>query len=131
MSQERTGWTGWIVFAGVMMVIIGIWHAIAGFAAILKKDFYAVSPNYVFKLSSNGWGWIHLIMGIVIALAGLALMQGAVWARTIGVLLAIISSIAAFAWMPYYPVWAIIIITVDIFVIFALTAHGRDLADSV
>ena len=129
MVDERSEWAvGWTGFAVFMMVLIGVWHAIAGLAAILEDDFYVVGSNYVFELNVTTWGWIHLIAGIVIALAAYGVSSGAVWGRTIGVIMAIVSGIASFAWIPYYPVWGILILVVDVAVIWALTVHGRDIA---
>ena len=79
------------------------------------------------KADTSAWGWIHLSLGIVLFLAGLGLLQGAVWARTIAVVLASLSAIANFLWLPVQPWWAIIMITLNIFIIWALTAHGRDI----
>ena len=125
--QERSGAAvGFTMFAGVLMITIGIWHAIVGFAGILENEFYTVTPNYILELDASAWGWIHLVAGIVVALAGFALFQGAVWARTVGVLLAVISLIANFAFIPFYPVWSIALIALNIAVIWALTVHGRD-----
>jgi hypothetical protein len=120
---------GFTMFAGVLMIIIGIWHAIAGFAGILEDQFYAVTRNYILEFDATTWGWIHLIAGIVVALAGFAIFSGAVWARTVGVLVAALSLIANFAFIPFYPVWSIVIIALDVAVIWALTVHGRDIAE--
>jgi hypothetical protein len=118
---------GWTTFAGFMMVMIGVFHAIAGLVAIIDDTFYVSTKEYVFQFDRTTWGWIHLIAGIVIFLAGVGLFSGAVWARTIGVILAFISAILGFAWLPYYPVWGIIIIVIAVSVIWALTVHGRDI----
>jgi hypothetical protein len=120
---------GWTAFAAYMLILIGTFHAISGLAGIIKNEFYAVSPDYVFKFDATAWGWIHLIGGIVVALAGFGLFRGAVWARTVGVIVAGISAIVSFAWLPWYPIWGILIIVVDITVIWALTAHGRDITE--
>jgi hypothetical protein len=126
-GKEPSYWAaGWATFAGLMMILIGLFHAISGLAEVVDPDTYAVTENYVFKLSSNAWGWIHLLGGIIIFFAGFAIFRGAVWGRTVGVILAIVSAFAAFAWLPYAPVSAIVIIAIDITVIWALTAHGRD-----
>jgi hypothetical protein len=109
-----------------MMIILGLFHAIAGLSEVIDPDAYVVTENYAFKLSSDAWGWIHLLGGIIIFFAGFAVFRGAVWGRTVGVIMAIVSALAAFAWLPYAPVSAIVIIAVDIAVIWALTAHGRD-----
>jgi hypothetical protein len=113
-----------------MMIMLGIWHAIAGLSSILKDTIYTpagqLGDGYFLKFNVSTWGWIHLILGIVILLAGTALFTGAVWARAIGVILAVLSGIAAFGWLPYYPVWAILFIAASIAVVWALTTHGRD-----
>jgi hypothetical protein len=117
---------GFTLFAAILLVTIGIWHAIAGLAAIIDDQFYVATPNYLLEFDVTTWGWIHLIGGIVVGLAGMALFSGAVWARTVGVIVAVVSLIANFAFVPYYPIWSIAIIALDVFVIWALTVHGRD-----
>jgi len=127
-NRQPSGWAiGWTTFAAFMMILIGSWHAIAGLVAIINDNFYVAGREYVFKFDTTTWGWIHLILGIVVLLAGFGLFSGAVWARTVGVILALISAIAGFAWLPYYPVWGIIIVTAAVAVVWALTAHGRDI----
>jgi hypothetical protein len=129
LQEQRSGAAvGWTVFAGIMLIMIGMFHAIAGLSGILKDNFYAVTPNYVFEFDSTTWGWVHLIGGIIIVLAGFGLFSGAVWARTVGVILATVSLLASFAWIPIYPIWGIVTIAIDVFVIWALTVHGRDIA---
>jgi len=119
---------GWATFAGLMMIMLGVFHAIAGFAEIVDPDSYVVTQEYVFKFNTSTWGWIHLIVGIIVFFAGFGVFRGAVWGRTVGVILAIVSAAAAFAWLPYVPFWSILLIFVAISVIWALTAHGRDVA---
>ena len=93
MAENRSGWAvGWTYFAAFMMVMLGFWHSIAGLSAILKKAIYSpggqLGDGYFLKFNVTTWGWIHLILGIVILFAGFALLSGAVWARMIGVILA-------------------------------------------
>ncbi len=128
-EKQPSYWAaGWATFAGIMLIMLGIFHAFAGLAEVVDPDYYVtnVSGDYVFKLSSDAWGWIHLIGGIIVFFAGFAIFRGAVWGRTVGVIIAIVSAAAAFAWLPFAPVSAIAIIAIDIAVIWALTAHGRD-----
>ena len=137
--RERSGAAvGWISFAGIMLIMIGTFHAIAGLAGILENEFYSAVPAagteatgdvYFLQFDATTWGWIHLIGGIIVLFAGIGVFRGAVWARTVGVIVAVISAIVSFAWMPWYPVWSITIIAIDIAVIWALTAHGRDIVD--
>ena len=114
---------GGYVFAGVVMIMIGSFQAIAGLAGIFEDEFYTVTPNYIFEVDTTTWGWIHLILGLVVAFAGYALFAGKTWARVIGVTLAVLSAIVNFIFIPYYPFWAIMIISLDIWVIWALTRH--------
>ena len=127
--QEASGWAvGWTVFAAIMMLFVGFWWFIAGLVAIIDDTFYVVTKEYIFQFDATTWRWIHLILGIVTALAGLGLFTGAVWARTVGVILAFISGLVGFAWLPWYPIWGIVFIAISVAVIWALTAHGRDIA---
>jgi hypothetical protein len=118
---------GWTAFAACVLIIVGIFDVIAGLVGIVNDNFYAVTRDYVFQFDTTTWGWIKLIVGVIMLLAGIALFRGAVWARTIGVIVAIISGIVNFAWLPWYPFWALTVIAIDITVIWALTAHGRDI----
>ena len=113
--------------AGILMVMSGFFHAIQGLVALVNDEFFVVGEEYIFKFDLTGWGWIHLIAGTIVALAGIALFQGAVWARTIAVILACVSILASFMWLPFYPLWSMVVIAFDVFVIWALTTHGRDI----
>ena len=130
MSERWSGTAvGFTIFASVMLMLIGVFHAIAGLAGIFENEFYAVTPNYILEFDVSTWGWIHLIWGIIVLLAGFGLWSGAVWARTVGVTVAGISALANFAFIPYQPVWSLLIIALDVMVIWALTAHGRDIVE--
>ena len=128
-DRQPSGWAiGWTTFAAFMLILIGSFHIIAGLVAIVDDTFYVATKEYVFKFDATTWGWIHLILGVVVLLAGFGLFSGAVWARTVGVIVALISAIAGFAWLPYYPIWGIVFVTIAVAVIWSLTAHGRDMA---
>jgi hypothetical protein len=129
-NDESTTGAGFVFFASVMMVIIGIFGAIEGLAAIIKNEFFVVTANYAYRFDVTAWGWIHLILGILVIFAGLAVFKGRLWGRLIGITIAAISAIANFFFIPYYPLWSILIIALDVLVIWALAAHGRALAES-
>ncbi len=114
---------GGYVFAGVILIVVGCFHAIAGLVAIIDDGFYVVAENYTFNVDTTGFGWIQLLAGVLVACAGFALFSAATWARVVGVLFASLSAIANFFFIPYYPFWAILIIALDIWVIWALTRH--------
>ena len=129
MSENRSGFAiGTAFFAAILMIMIGVFDVLQGLAAIIRQHEYVVSPNYIYKFNVSTWGWINLVLGAIILLAGFALLSGALWARIIGVIMAVIVAIANFMWLPYYPVWSIIIIATCVVIIWALTAHGRDIA---
>ena len=123
-SQPSGMAVGGVVFAAVMMIIIGAFQAIAGLAAIIEDDLFVVGKEYIFELDTTAWGWVHLILGVVILLAGFALFAGKVWAGTFAIILAALSAIANFFYIPHYPFWAILIIALDVWVIWALTRPG-------
>ena len=126
-SNEVSEWAvGWTWFAAVMMWLIGAGHAINGLVALINDEFYVVGREYIFQFDVTTWGWIHLIGGILVFVAGVYLLSGAVWARVVGVTMAIISILLNFAWLPWYPLWSILMIIAAGFVIWALTVHGRD-----
>jgi hypothetical protein len=128
-EQEASGWAvGFILFAAIMMIMAGIFQAFAGLVALFNDTFYVATREYVFQFDATSWGWIHLILGIVVALAGWGLLTGRTWARVVAITVAVLSAIANFLWIPYYPFWALTIITLDVFVIWAVAAHGRDVA---
>jgi hypothetical protein len=120
-----SGWAiGGITFAGTMMLLIGIFQAIAGLAAIIEDEFFVLTENYVFDLDVTAWGWIHLILGVLVAFAGYALFARRPWAAVVAIALAMLSAIANFLFIPYYPFWSLLMIGVAIWVIWSLTRPG-------
>jgi hypothetical protein len=120
---------GFTVFAAVMMIMAGAWQAISGLIAIFENEFYVPTRDYIFQFDVTAWGWIHLVVGLIVAFAGWGLLSGQTWARVVGITVAAFSATTNFLFLPYYPFWAILIITLDVFVIWALTAHGRELKE--
>jgi hypothetical protein len=127
--NQPTGWVGWAYFAGFMMMLLGILQGIAGLAAIFKDNFYLVTQNHLLAFNYTTWGWINLILGVIILMAGLEVMRGAVWARMVGVFLAGLSLIANMGFLNAYPLWSILMIVIDVFVIYALIVHGGELRE--
>jgi hypothetical protein len=126
-SRATSGWAvGLIVFAAIMLMMAGTFQFLAGLVAIFENEFYVTTRNYVFQLDATTWGWIHLLLGIVLGIAGWGLLSGRTWARVVAITVAAISALANFLFLPYYPFWALTIITLDVLVIWAVAAHGRD-----
>jgi hypothetical protein len=127
---EPTGWVGWIVFAAVMMIMIGVLHAIEGLVALFKDTYYLVTDKgLVFSVDYSAWGWVQLIAGIVVAAAGAALFTGRIWARVVGVIVVLLSLLVNFTFTSAYPLWSAIVIALDVLVIYALTVHGGEMKD--
>ena len=127
VSNYSSWAVGWAGFAGIMLIILGVLNSIQGLTALINSEFYVITQEWIFEFNVTTWGWIHLIGGIIVVLAGVGIFSGNVLARTVGVIVAGLSVIWNFAWLPYYPVWSIILIAVGVSVIWALTAHGRDI----
>ena len=120
--REPSGWaTGAIIFAAALLLLIGSFQIVAGLVAILDDDFYVVTRNYTFDLDTTAWGWIHLLVGILLVVTAWGLGSGQTWARVTGIVLAIVSAIENFFFIPYYPWWSILVIAFDVWVIWALT----------
>ena len=130
-SPDPTGWTGWVVFASFMMFLLGAFQAIQGLVALFDDGFYLVTPgDLVVDVNYNVWGTAHLILGILLILSGAGVLTGNLAARTVGVILAGLSALANLIFIEAYPIWSLIIITIDVLVIYALTVHGRELRNS-
>jgi hypothetical protein len=124
-EPEESGWAvGGAIFAGVMMIMIGVFEVIAGISAISSDEIFVKTPNYVFNLDVSTWGWIHLILGVVVVFAGWAAIAGRVWGGLVGIALATLVAVANFFWIPYYPFWSILTIGLAVWVIWALTRPG-------
>jgi len=116
---------GLTLFAGVVLSTVGVFQFFQGLAAIIEQDFYVVTANNIYELSVSGWGWIHLILGVVLAVTGFFVLTGQPWARIVGIGVVAVSALANFLFIPYYPVWALIIIALDVAVIWALATDRR------
>jgi hypothetical protein len=117
---------GFTIAAAVLMMMSGVWNFLEGLAAIIRGSYFVVLPNYAYDLSVRGWGWFHLILGAVVAIAGVALLTDLLWARIAGVALAGVSAIVNFLYIPYQPVWSIALIAIDAVIIWALLAPRRE-----
>jgi hypothetical protein len=122
-----SGWAvGGVTVAAVLLMMAGTFEALAGLVGIFQDKFYATTPNYIFQFDATSWGWIHLIVGILVGLAGVGILFGNLAARIVGIGLAALSMIANFLFIPYYPFWSLAIIALDVFIIWALASHGGE-----
>ena len=115
-----------VVLAAVLMMVGGLWDFLTGLAVIIKKGFFVpVSNTYAYHWNVTSWGWLQLALGAVIFAAGVCVLLGMTWARVVGVILASFSAITAFMFLPYYPIWSIILVAIDVYIIWALVSSGR------
>jgi hypothetical protein len=125
--DEPTGWTGWIIFAGVMMILAGSLNFFYGLIAAINDEWVVWTNRGDVYLDVSEWGWVHMFVGGIVVLAGFGLFTGNILARTVAVVVAGLSLILNFFFIPVYPLWALTVITIDVLVIWALTAHGREM----
>jgi hypothetical protein len=124
-ARSTSRWAvGGLIFAGTIMVIAGTFQALAGLTALLNGAFYVVSDNYAFRVDITTWGWFHLLLGIVVVVGGAALFAGRSWAGVLAIVVAVISAIANFLFIPYYPFWSLVVIGLDFWVIWSVTRPG-------
>ena len=125
---ESTAWTGWVMFGAMLMILLGTFQVIAGLVALFDDGYYIVSSRgLAVHVDYTAWGWVHLIVGLVAMAAGFGLFNGATWARVLGIGVAALSAIINFAFMAAYPLWSITMIGLDVVIIYAIAAHGREL----
>ena len=123
-SDSTSGWAvGFTAFAAMMMILIGFFQAMIGLVAVFNQEFYVATEEYIFAFDVSTWGWIHLIWGIIVLIAGFSVLSGQTWARVVGTIIAIVSAIEAFAFLPYQTFWSIIVIALSVMVIWALTTQ--------
>ena len=126
--EPSTPVSGLVKFAGVMLIISGLWGVVTGISGILADKIFVTTPQYVYYFDVTAWGWVHLILGLLVAGAGFGVLKGAAWARILGVALASASLLVNFAFIPYYPIWSILIIALDVLIIWQLASQpwGKD-----
>lgn len=126
-NNTPSGWVGWAYFAGFMMMVLGGLQIIEGLTGIFRQSYFIVTQNHLLVFDYKAWGWVNLILGIIVLIAGYELFRGALWARILAITLAAISIIANMAYMDAYPLWSILIIVLNILVVYALLIHGSEL----
>jgi hypothetical protein len=124
---QHTAWVGLVVFGGVMLTLTGGFQIMQGFVAILRDEyFYVTRDGLLITMDFTAWGWTHLGLGLIAVGAGIGVLAGQMWARVIGIFVAVVSALANVAFLSAYPIWSTIIIATDVLVIYALTMHGSE-----
>lgn len=127
-QTEPTMWVGWIMFGSVIMMMLGAFHVVQGLVALFRSEYFLVGPNgLTITVDYTAWGWTHLLLGTVVVVTGIAILNGQMWARVIGVVIAMTSALVNLAFLAAYPLWSMMMIAFDVLVIWALTVHGEEM----
>lgn len=122
--------SGWVVFASIMLIMAGTFGIIHGLVALLNDEVYLVTKEGVVAFDFTTWGWIHLILGIIVLIAGFAVMSGQLWARIVGVFVAMLSAVSQIAFITAFPLWSVVIIGIDVLIIYGLLVHGEEVEEA-
>jgi hypothetical protein len=132
---SQDSWSGWIVFAGFLIVIVGALDILQGFVGILEDEYVVATAKGLAIVDVTAWGWMTLLWGGLLVLAGLGLLGGAGWARWLAIIGVSVNAVQQIAFMANYPqaypLWNILIVTLNIVVLYALTARWQGFKDSV
>ena len=127
-ARGTSGWVGWIAFASLVLFMLGTFHIVQGIAALVKDDYFAVSSSgLMVHASYTTWGWTHIVEGAVLILAGVGILAGQMWARVVGTALAVVSAVISLAFLAAYPILSVLMITLAVVVVMALTVHGSEI----
>lgn len=127
-ARGTSAWVGWIAFAGLILIMLGTFHIIEGIVALVNDQYFLVSRSgLVINVDYTTWGWIHIVAGVVVLVAGVGVFAGQIWARIVGTLVALASAIVNLVFVAAYPVWSILMIALAVVVIMALTVHGSEI----
>jgi len=128
MHQRRTAWVGWGIFAAAMLVVAGLFSIVEGLAGIFRDEQYFLGVGGdVLVFDYTAWGWIHLIIGVVLVAIGFGIIAGSAIARAAAIFVVWLNMLAQFAWINAYPWWSLIVIALDVVIIYALVVHGREM----
>jgi len=119
-------WEGWVAFGGILMTIIGAFAVIEGLVALLSPTFFVGGGGRVLALNLAGWGWLHLVVGVLVVVTGAGMLGGATWARGVGAALVAINMLVQLVWLPAFPAWSLIIIALDLVVLYAIATTWHD-----
>ena len=125
---SETWASGFAQFGAVLLIVVGAFQAAQGLVALVRKEFYVATNNYLFQLDLTSWGWIHLVLGVVMVLAGCGVLARQTWAVVVGIILCALSALANFTFIPYYPIWSLVIIAIDVVVIWALLRYRSEVS---
>ena len=132
LPPERSSWIGWIIFAALMLVLLGIFQLVAGIVAIFNEDYFqdtGVAPLFL-AVDQQTWGVLQLILGALAILTGAGLLRGNAVARVVGIGVVLLGALTSLLAIGAYPVWSLLLIAVDVCILYAITVHGGEMRPS-
>ena len=130
-GERPSGWAGWLVFAGVLLAVVGLFQAMTGLTALLDDGFFVVrSDALIISVDYTYWGWAHLLLGAVAVVAAALLLRGNIVGRVVAGIIAVTSILLHLAFLPAYPWWSVLAIAFNVLVLYAITMHGAELQSS-
>jgi hypothetical protein len=127
-GERPTGWGSLLVFAGVMLAVVGLFQAMTGLTALLNDEILVVrSDSLIVSLDYTYWGWVHLLLGAVALVASYLLLRGNMVGRVVATAIAVVNTLVSFAFLPAQPWWSLLTIAFNVVVIYAITTHGAEL----
>lgn len=125
-SNQPTGWVGWVYFAGILLIVRALFQAFFGFVALTKNEILVVTPDQLAVFNFTAWGITHLIVAVVLLTAGFSVLNGGMWGRIIGSIAAAVGILVNLVYLPAYPIWALVALVLDVFILYALIVHGKE-----
>ena len=129
-TEKLPAGTGFVVFGGMMMILLGTFNAVEGLAGLFDGGYYTTNDTALFDANIKGWGWYLLVMGVVVAITGMGVIAGKHWARTVAVVILMLNAVSHLIFMPAQPAWAVIVITLDVVIIYSIVTHGHEFDQS-
>ncbi len=127
MAQgQPSGWVGWVYFAGFLMLAQGAFQTFLGVLALVNNNVYVVGENQIVAFNFTAWGWIHIVLGVLLVSAAAAVFSGKLWGRVIGAIMVTLSLLGNLAFLPAYPIWSILLVSLDTVLLYALLVRGDE-----
>jgi len=121
--------SGWVIFAGTMLALAGVFKVIYGLAMVFNSDWVVFTTDGAWLLDLTAWGWITLIAGVILIIAAWGVLTGQTWARVVGIIVASLAAINALFTISIFPLWGIVVLALNVLVIYGLAVHGDEVAD--
>ena len=128
-NNGESGWLGWVGFASIMLLLMGVFSFLAGFVALFKDTVVYGANGATWVLSYTQWGWVHMLAGLLALLAATSLASGHMYGRIIAIMVALVSAVVNMAFIPVYPFWSIMVVVIDVMVIYAVAVHAGELKE--